>query len=785
MLLIPDNTMTKYIFFSGKGGVGKTTMACATAIHYALSGKKTLIVTTDPASNLADVFEQEIGHKVTPIDVGAIYPQGTAHELPLQLYAMEIDPDEATREYKEGIIGPFREIMPEDVIASIEENLSGACTTEMASFDRFIDFMGTNEYDVVVFDTAPTGHTIRLLELPVDWSKHIEESAEGSGQTCLGPVQSIQGSKEKYDRAISILRDPAETNFIFVMRPEELSLYETVRASGEIGSIGINTGEIIINGIYPEEACEVDFFRKKYLAQQDVIKEADKLIDSPKRYMFLRDNEVKGIEALTNISRELFDSAEARKCNSAEVKKTPPLNSPLTKGGYRGVTNPEFQTPHFDINQLFLPQNGTKALFFTGKGGVGKTTVSCVTALRMADKGTRTLLVTTDPAAHIGEVFGKKVGTEPAEISKNLYAVMIDQETAFREYKEKVLNDARGKYSEDMLSAMEEELNSPCIEEMAAFEKFAQFIESKDYDLLVFDTAPTGHTLRLLDLPFDYARQMEIMADVSSGSSVTGNITKERFGNIIDILRDSSSTVFTLVLYPESTPIEESYRAMIDLKKAGVETQLVIANMVLPEEVCTNDFFINRRNMQIKYLGEINKKFKLPLAIYPLMEEEIKGIKLLRAAHIEVKPRYGPRVENRMKKVLFVCIENSCRSQIAEAFAKIYGKDIIEPYSSGSRPSGIVNPKAIESMKEIGCDMTTHTSKSLSDIPDIEYDYVITMGCGDECPFVRAKHREDWGIPDPKEMDDDGFREVRGMIEEKVKELIRMLKQNQQLSELR
>ena len=186
--------MTKYIFFSGKGGVGKTTMACATAVHYALSGKKTLIVTTDPASNLADVFEQEIGHKVTPIkDVGAIYPQGAAHELPLQLYAMEIDPDEATREYKEGIIGPYREIMPEDVIASIEENLSGACTTEMASFDRFIDFMGADEYDVVVFDTAPTGHTIRLLELPVDWSKHIEESEEESGQTCLGPVKSIQG----------------------------------------------------------------------------------------------------------------------------------------------------------------------------------------------------------------------------------------------------------------------------------------------------------------------------------------------------------------------------------------------------------------------------------------------------------------------------------------------------------------------------------------------------------------------------------------------------------------
>ena len=611
--------MANYIFFSGKGGVGKTTVACATAVHYALSGKKTLIVTTDPASNLADVFEQGIGHKITSI-IGVN-----------SLFAMEIDPDEATREYKESIIGPFREIMPEDVIASIEENLSGACTTEMASFDRFIDFMGTDEYDVVVFDTAPTGHTIRLLELPVDWSKHIEESAEGSGQTCLGPVQSIQGSKEKYDRAISILRDPAETNFIFVMRPEDLSLYETVRASGELGSIGISTGEIIINGIYPEEACEVEFFRKKYLAQQDVIKEAEKLIDRPKRYMPLRDNEVKGIEALRDVAEELFGSNAVNPPKSPFVKGGLLTSPSLAKGGKGGFFNASILSSD-EINTLFLPQNGTKAIFFTGKGGVGKTTVSCITALRMAEKGFKTLLVTTDPAAHIGEVLGKEVGTEPSEITDNLYAVMIDQETAFREYKEKVLNDARGKYSEDMLSAMKEELNSPCIEEMAAFEKFAQFLESRDYDLLIFDTAPTGHTLRLLDLPFDYARQMEIMADASSGSSVTGNITKQRFGKIIDMLRDSTKTVFTIVLYPESTPIEESYRAMIDLKKAGVETQLVIANMVLPEEVCTNDFFRNRRAMQMKYLGEINDKFKLPIAVYPLLEDEIKGIERLREA---------------------------------------------------------------------------------------------------------------------------------------------------------
>jgi arsenite/tail-anchored protein-transporting ATPase len=598
--------MTKYIFFSGKGGVGKTTMASATAIHYAMEGKKTLIVTTDPASNLADVFEQEIGHKITPIK-GA----GAIHELPL--HAMEIDPDEATREYKERIIGPFREIMPEDVIASLEENLSGPCTTEMAAFDRFIDFMDADEYDVIVFDTAPTGHTIRLLELPVDWSKHIEESAKGSGQTCLGPVQSIQASKDKYDRATSLLKNPEKTTFIFVMRPEELSLYETLRASKELETIGIKSGEIIINGILPEEVCEIEFFRKKFESQQKVIRDTKKAIEKPKRYMLLRDNEVKGINPLKDVAAELFNHEQ-----KLPLKSEKAVVAPSGQPTYTPV----------NIDQLWLPEHGTKALFFTGKGGVGKTTISCIAALYTAQKSFKTLLVTTDPAAHIGEVLDVKVGTEPTKITDTLYAVMVDQETAFNEYKEKVLSEARGKYSEDMLKTMEEELNSPCTEEMAAFDKFIQYIESRDYDVVVFDTAPTGHTLRLLDLPFDYARQVEMMVCGDEATEATQN----RFRDIISVLRDKTRTVFNLVLYPESTPIMESYRAMLDLKEAGIETQLVVTNLILPEEVCTNDFFRSRRNMQLKYMEEIRKRFNLPVLRFPMVQEEIRGMERLQKA---------------------------------------------------------------------------------------------------------------------------------------------------------
>ncbi|MDA8088741.1 MAG: TRC40/GET3/ArsA family transport-energizing ATPase [Nitrospiraceae bacterium] len=589
--------MTRYVFFSGKGGVGKTTMASATAIHYAMESKKTLIVTTDPASNLADVFEQEIGHKITPI-------KGMDN-----LRAMEIEPDAATREYKERIIGPFREIMPEDVIASLEENLSGPCTTEMASFDRFIDFMEGDEYDVIVFDTAPTGHTIRLLELPVDWSKHIEESAKGTGQTCLGPVQTIQDSKEKYDRATAVLKDPERTNFIFVMRPEALSLYETIRASRELKTIGIDSGEIVINGILPENVCEIDFFRKKYESQQKVINEAKNAIKKPARKMLLRDNEIKGIGALKDVADELFGGKRTAGFSKSELQACFDLVIDMP-----------------DVQRLWLPKRGTKALFFTGKGGVGKTTISCIASVYASQKGFKTLLVTTDPAAHIGEVLDVKVSSEPVQVMENLHAVIVDQEAAFREYKEKVLNDARGKYSDDMVAAMEEELNSPCTEEMAAFDKFIQFIEGRDYDVVVFDTAPTGHTLRLLDLPFDYAKQVEMM--------VSGDELKEaaqnRFREIINILRDRERTVFNLVLYPESTPILESYRAMLDLKDAGIETRLVVANMILPDGVAVNDFFRNRRAMQMKHLKEIRDRFHLPVMGFPLLDVEPRGLDVLR-----------------------------------------------------------------------------------------------------------------------------------------------------------
>jgi len=607
---------TKYIFFSGKGGVGKTTMACATAVHYANKGKKTLIVTTDPASNLADVFETEIGHKITP--------------LLNNVWGMEIDPDKATEEYRERILAPMRAVMPESVMAVLEEQFNSPCTTEIASFDRFVDFMVAEKegkgkkYDVVIFDTAPTGHTIRLLELPVDWSKHIEESAKGNGNTCIGPVASIQENKVKYDEATRLLGDAERTTFMFVLHPEETSVYETKRSSKELKEIGVKNVELIINGMLPEEVCEHPFFKSRFDMQQKYIKIIESDFPIKIRKMYQRDGEITGVERLLNIEKDLF-------VNSG--KQT--YSIPEGTGGNGELLKAEFDNFIPDsIDKIITPNGKTKSIFFTGKGGVGKTVISVVTAYKFANEGYKTLLLTTDPAAHIGEVLEQNITDHIQEVKgvENLWSVIVDQEKAAEEYKQRIIEESNSKYSEDMMVAIKEELESPCTEEMAAFDKFMGYVESDDYDFVVFDTAPTGHTLRLLELPFDYSDQVSLMVTTNQKSQDAKSVTQKRFDKVITRMKNPEQSIFAFVVYPESTPVIEAYRAMLDLKEAGIQTQFVVANQVLEPEYCTNEFFIKRRKMQEKYLGEIKERFQLPVTVMPLLESEIKGIGMIQKA---------------------------------------------------------------------------------------------------------------------------------------------------------
>jgi arsenite-transporting ATPase len=285
----------EYVFFSGKGGVGKTSMACTAAVHYADNGKKTLVVTTDPASNLADVFEQRIGHHITPIT-----------DVP-NLWAMEIDPDEATREYKERSLAPMRGLFDDEMLRVVEEQLSGPCTEEMAAFDKFTDFMEDDNWDVIIFDTAPTGHTLRLLQLPVEWSRHIRDSAQGSGQTCMGPVALIQDSKQKYDDAIVRLRDAARTQFVFVTQAEQTSLEETSRSITELAALGVAISRVIVNGLIPEAETVNPFFRKRRDMQQTYLERAKQLYaDTPVQTMELLDREIKGVAMFRKCAPMLF-----------------------------------------------------------------------------------------------------------------------------------------------------------------------------------------------------------------------------------------------------------------------------------------------------------------------------------------------------------------------------------------------------------------------------------------------------------------------------------------------
>lgn len=607
---------TKYIFFSGKGGVGKTTMACATAVHYANEGKKTLIVTTDPASNLADVFEMEIGHKIT--------------KLLNNLWGMEIDPDKATEEYRERILAPMRAVMPESVMAVLAEQFNSPCTTEIASFDRFVDFMvaekeGRGEkYDVVIFDTAPTGHTIRLLELPVDWSKHIEESAKGQGNTCIGPVASIQENKVKYDEATRLLGDIDRTTFMFVLQPEETSVYETKRSSKELKEIGVKNVELIINGMLPEEVCEHPFFKSRFEMQQKYIKIIESDFPVKIRKMYQRDGEIKGIERILNIEKDLFDNTSKQS-----------YSIPIGKAGNGKLTKVVFNNFTADsIDGIIKPNGRTKSIFFTGKGGVGKTVISVVTACKFATEGYKTLLLTTDPAAHIGEVLEQNITDHIQKVKgiENLWSVIVDQEKATEEYKQRIIEESRLKYSEDMMIAIKEELESPCTEEMAAFDKFMTYVESDDYEYVVFDTAPTGHTLRLLELPFDYSDQVSMMVTTNKKSEDAKLVTQKRFDKVIARMKNPEQSIFAFVVYPESTPVVEAFRAMLDLKEAGIQTQFVVANQVLEPEFCTNEFFTKRKKMQEKYLGEIKERFQLPVTIMPLLESEIKGLGMIQKA---------------------------------------------------------------------------------------------------------------------------------------------------------
>lgn len=519
-----------------------------------------------------------------------------------------MDAQAVTDAYKQRMLEPLAAILDEATMETVKEQFNGGCTVEIATFDRFTDFLSDETYDMVVFDTAPTGHTLRLMTLPQEWSGYIQKSSEGSGQTCIGPVSQIEGARQKYIHAVETMQNKERTTVYLVSRPEKTSVYETMRAKSDLEKTGIHNFRLIINGVYPNHDSNLGGIFSKLTGTQQANIKVLALEFPTNNIVHLQGGEIKGLENITTFGEIIFENSPKKIHHSFNH------SAPFT-----GFTKPE------KLAKLIEKKEQERIVILTGKGGVGKTVISCAIASHLAKKG-KTLLVTTDPAAHIGQVLDETVSYEPVEIKKKLFAVNIEQKEAVVEYKRKILNEASANgYTDELLASLEEELDSPCTEEIAIFEKFAGFLTDANWDYIVLDTAPTGHTLRLLELPFEYQKQIDMKLKGQTSEVNTGN-KNSNIQEVIKKLQDPDFATFLLVSYPEFTPIHESYRAMLDLERVGISVQGIILNQVLKHEDCLEGFSLERWKMQQHYLSVAAELYKKPLFKAPLQEGEISGM---------------------------------------------------------------------------------------------------------------------------------------------------------------
>lgn len=522
----------RFLFFTGKGGVGKTSIACATAVHLADSGARVLLVSTDPASNIGQVLGRRIGNAITAIDT-----------VP-GLSAIEIDPEQAAEAYRERILGPVRGLLPEAAIASITEQLSGSCTTEVASFDEFTGLL-TDEtliggYDHVVFDTAPTGHTIRLLQLPGSWTEFLDE---GKGDaSCLGPMAGLDRQRSAYAAAVEALQDPERTRLILVTRPQESAVDEVVRTREELDRIGIRAANLVVNAVLPGGIGDDELVRAVRGREQEALAHlAERLGDIDTDQIPLTAGNVMGVAAL----RQLLESDALDLATPAEFGAAPEVPSV-----------PEGCLSHL-VDEIAAGGHGL--VLCMGKGGVGKTTIAAAIAVGLVERGHAVHLTTTDPAAHLGLTLTDAVD--------NLRVTRIDPEQAVRDYREHVMATKGASLDEAGRARLVEDLRSPCTEEVAVFRAFSSAIREARRTFVVVDTAPTGHTLLLLDATGSYHR------DIVRQMGGTDHITTPMM-----MLQDPELTKVVLVTLPEPTPVLEAGLLQRDLRRAGIEPWAWVVN---------------------------------------------------------------------------------------------------------------------------------------------------------------------------------------------------------------
>jgi arsenite-transporting ATPase len=565
--------LTKYLFYTGKGGVGKTSVACATAVSLADSGKKVLLISTDPASNLQDVFSMELTNKGTPIP-----------DVP-NLVVANLDPTQAAAEYRESVIAPYRGKLPAAVLTNMEEQLSGSCTVEIAAFNEFSNFITDGkiqqEYDHIIFDTAPTGHTLRMLQLPSAWSNFISESTHGA--SCLGQLSGLESKKAVYKQAVETLADGNLTTLILVTRPETAPFKEAARASGELSTLGIRNQMLVVNGVLTEysDTLSSSLYEKQQAAFNEM---PESLKTLPLSMVPLRAYNVTGLENV----RALLNADHVTKC-------TEKLNASHV----------------FTLDNIIdeLAAEGKRVIFTMGKGGVGKTTVAAAVALGLAKRGKKVHLTTTDPAAHLKLVLDETSGISMSH---------IDEAKELKKYQSEVLNKAResGMSDEDM-AYIQEDLRSPCTQEIAVFRAFAEIVEKADDQVVVIDTAPTGHTLLLLESTQSYNHEIK---------RTKGEIP-ESVRRLLPRLK-SNETEVLIVTLPEATPVYESLRLEEDLKRANIFAKWWIINQSLYGTNTTNPMLAAKAANEIEWINRVDKHAGGKFALIKWSAEEIKGDRL-------------------------------------------------------------------------------------------------------------------------------------------------------------